>query len=90
MCLMKAVFNKEGERLFKYVTVKIFDAAGRRVNVLTVRAGKRKGFSELQIADVLLDVANQVEKLFPSLEFNCVKVGAAAFNYVVIGEKAAA
>jgi hypothetical protein len=79
---MKLNRSADGVRLFPEVRIRVFfeNNSGSKLNKL--RAAPGTGYTAAAIEKILEDAAGQVEKNFPSFEYELVEIGPADFNFV--------
>jgi hypothetical protein len=71
-----------GTKLFRCVTVRIFNIGNDGKTTRTFKAQPGHGFSETGVDDLLERIAADLEKRFPREEFGLVQVGPASFHFV--------
>lgn len=69
-------------RLWKSVTIRVFNVWNDGKTTRTFHAKPGHGYSEEAVDKLLEEVANDLERRLPREEFSVVQVGPAAFNFV--------
>jgi hypothetical protein len=79
---MKLNRTAGGIRLFPEVRIRVFfeNNSGSKLNKL--RAAPGTGYTAKTIEEILEHAAAQVEKNYPSFEYELVEIGPADFNFV--------
>jgi hypothetical protein len=69
--------DKEGNRLFRKVSVKvIYPDNIFPVKTFTQHAGPKQGFGPTGVDDILMKMADQLDTLYPWWDFTCVELKA--------------
>ncbi|MBZ5700270.1 MAG: hypothetical protein LAN84_00325 [Acidobacteriia bacterium] len=69
-------------RLWKCVTLRVFNVWNNGKTTRKFRAKPGHGYSEEAIEKMLEETANDLERRLPQHEYSLVQVGPAAFNFV--------
>ncbi len=78
-----------GNVLLSSITIRIFAVQNESSTVRMIRAKPGYGYTEGAVDEMLMSVADELEKRFPDREYSLVKVGDSTFNFVWRGERKA-
>lgn len=82
-------FTEGGARVWKVVTVRIFNPGNASHRTIRRRADKGQGFADAAVDDILDGVAEHLEKYFPEHDYRLVPIGSGEFNFVWRGRRQA-
>lgn len=91
---MRQPLRTAKERLWKHVRFDVepspeFKEHGLKLRPRIFRAAPHCGFTEAQMDEWIMQIADSLEKQFPNWEFRFVQLGANRFKFVYVGEKKA-
>ncbi|HWJ40450.1 MAG TPA: hypothetical protein VNT29_04935 [Candidatus Limnocylindrales bacterium] len=86
---MKHIAKNSGAQLFRKIQIRVFSEHNAGSQLFWQNARPGHGFTEYEIDRYLESVADQVEKRFPTFEYELVRLGQAHFNFVWKGYRKA-
>lgn len=82
--------SKDGVRIYRHLRIRIIAPAGEKGQRLCYTPpASRNGYTEAKIAEILEQVADELETKNPRMEFRIVELAPDRFNFIYAGEKQA-
>jgi hypothetical protein len=85
---MRYMQTSAGERLYRYVLIKVFQPGNKAFEKVYRRAPGGSGIGDQQIQKMLFAIADRLEKERAAYEYRVVELAPNQFNFVCAGKTA--